>query len=186
VRAGGVFFAGEEVAVAPAEPRRQLEPRIVPGLDAAAQPPDGDDGAAAKVAAGEGEDVRRQRASRLGGQVRARGEQARVLAPRAQHAGGHEQLDSAVTDGFEQPPRQPRGCSVACIELLEHASAALIVYRTTVVGVDEAEVPQLRPLVRIGYSRSGELQHRLREGVEQAQVGHGAVELKKVVQKGTA
>src|SRR5687768_18234654 len=40
-----------------------------------------------------------------------------------------------------------------------------------VVGVDEAEVPQLAALVRVGDAGGREAEQGLREGVEQAEVG---------------
>ncbi|MGO9089698.1 MAG: hypothetical protein ACLQGU_03390, partial [bacterium] len=55
---------------------------------------------------------------------------------------------------------------LALFEVLEKLGSFPEIHRTAVVGVNQAEVPKLRPLVDIGHTRRGNLQEDLGKGVK--------------------
>ena len=67
-------------------------------------------------------------------------------------------------------------CSVALDQLIEHALAELPIDGTPVVGIDEVEVPQLAALVEVGNAGRRDLDERLGQRVERAEVGDPGLE----------
>jgi hypothetical protein len=53
--------------------------------------------------------------------------------------------------------------------LIEQRDTVRIVDRTTVVGVDQAEIPEFVALIGVGNSGSGELDHRLAQRIERSE-----------------
>ena len=73
--------------------------------------------------------------------------------------------------------RQPR------LQLLQQAVPVGIVHRTPVIRIDQAKIPELRALIRIGDPRGGDLQEGLGERVEQAQVAQAPLQAPEIVEK---
>ena len=125
----------------------------------------------------------------LGGQgdVLAGGEEPGVVAPAGERRWvtysliRPSSLEATVPGpapaGRRRRSRWPTGAPRA-------SGAALVVHRSAVVGVDQAEVPELGPLVRVRRARRRQLEQRLRQRVEQAIRGDPALEGAEVVEEG--
>src|SRR6476661_6176983 len=61
-----------------------------------------------------------------------------------------------------------------------HGRAGGKVNRLAIVGIDEAEVPQLRALVEIWSSRRYDLQHRLAEAIYHSGVGNALLKREEI------
>ena len=102
------------------------------------------------LAAGPGRDHR---------DVLALDEQRRSLVAEGQRVANRVELDAAVLPGGGERASeggQARACGHRVgVEAIEHRPAPLIIDRAPVVGVDQAEVPQLGALVDVGHARGG-------------------------------
>ena len=93
-----------------------------------------------------------------------------------------------------RPSRQPASASRAIPgvggpidrERLEQAPAQRVVDRPAVVGIDEAEVPELAALVDVGHAGRSEADERLREAVERAVPGDRLPQLAQIGDRVTA
>ena len=78
---------------------------------------------------------------------------------------------NAIAEARQTLERGVVGLVDALPELAQYARAAIVVHRAPVVGIDQAEVPQLRPLVHVGDPRGEPLEEDLGERVAVAGVG---------------
>src|SRR4029077_6365559 len=60
----------------------------------------------------------------------------------------HKELDASI-----EPSSQQRVRMHTALQLPENRLAALVIDRPAIVGIDQAEIPQLRPLIEIGNAR---------------------------------
>src|SRR5581483_851715 len=82
---------------------------------------------------------------------------------------------------LERPPdelelRRLAADTVTCARRVEQSAAALPVDGAPVVGIDEAQVPQLVSLVDVGYAGTRQFEERLPERDALAFLGHAAHE----------
>ena len=101
------------------------------------------------LAAGEGERL-----------VAAAFEQGGVAPPERERERDHVLLDPAIAPLREQGRRRDRS--------LEAGVAQIVVHRAAVVGIDQAQVPQLAALIDVRHAGHGQLEQRLGEAVARA------------------
>ena len=139
--------------------------------------------------AGEAEQVLGTRASGCDGKVFTGGEQPGELTPGEQGLPGDVKFNPPVFlipgEVASQARRSSTGRAGLRGQIGQHSPAHGVVHRPAVVGIDQAEVPQFRPLVGVGHARRGEPQQRLRQGVEQAPVADPPLE-RRGSRRGTA
>src|SRR5690606_4916502 len=97
------------------------------------------------------------------GNVPAVPHQLRQTTAELQCQVGHEQLHPAVLPAFKQFLRElvPIAVLQPTLQLLQRRSPLPEVHRSSVVRVDEAEVPELLTLIYVGYTRSRDSDERL-------------------------
>ena len=71
---------------------------------------------------------------------------------------------------IDQRARQLGAVAWRVEQLAEQPGAQIVIDRPAVVGIDQAEIPELVALVDVGHARRGQLQQRLRQRVERAEV----------------
>src|SRR5882762_5997743 len=129
----------------------------------------------------------RERAARLQRPVLAVGEEGRPRAPERQRLADEEELHPPVGLGLDETGGEARavgGGGERAVEIAEQAAAQREVHRPAVVGVDQAQVPQLGALVEVGDTGRRDLDQRLRQRVERAEVGDARLERGEVVEEG--
>ena len=94
--------------------------------------------------------------------IAAGGEQLGERTPKRERARDNCRLHLTVAPSLERLLHGRAGKSLL---------AASEIDRPPVVGIDQAEVPVLRPLVEIGHARRRELEQKLREAVHRASRG---------------
>src|SRR5690606_8992054 len=115
------------------------------------------------------------RAAHLEGYVCAVEERARQGPTNAQTPRRHEELDTPVSPVREKFGNLVRAPCIAClalsersIERLQQLGRRVVVRLTTVVRIDQAEVPELVPLVGVRHARPAELEHQLADRIHRA------------------
>ena len=110
-----------------------------------------------------------------------------MVAAALQRPVGDVELDPAVFLGRDQVPGQLAQVAAGGLgggpEVLEHPPPTLVVHRPAVVRVDQAEVPELGPLVGVRHAGRGELEQRLRQRVEEPVVADPPLEGPEVVEE---
>ena len=171
---------------------RQRQRRLVPHLGADRRESDADEHRRSAR-----HDCDHPAVRRVGGRTRSRSGPAGPVAQSGRYspssktsrsAHGAGAAARAVTRSLMRPSRQSRRASRAIStdarsvdgKAGEQALAQFVVDRAAVVGVDEAQVPQLAALVDVRHAGGGEAHERLREAVERAVPGDGLAQLAQV------
>ena len=128
-----------------------------------------------------------ERAARLQRAVVAGRDERRPRAAERQRLADDVELDATVLLLLEEAEGEARPVGrggEGVLELVEQTAAQRPVHRPAVVGVDEAQVPQLGALVEVGDAGRRDLDQRLRQRVEGAEVGDARLERGEVVEEG--
>ena len=107
------------------------------------------------------------------------------VAAQAQRLHGCPHLDAAVLIVLQQFSAQGRkiaGFSFA-VEFSQQLLAQRVIHRTTVIRIDQAEVPELCTLINIRIAGRSEHQHALRQRIDGAEEIYGRHESRHLFQK---
>src|SRR5579859_7812298 len=96
-------------------------------------------------------------------------EEAGVVAPEAKSFPDQVELNAAVDPVHHQVAQLLLGCP-PILNLLEQRRPLRKVNSSAIVRIHEAQIPQLRTLIEIRYSRRSDLQQGLGETVDHAEV----------------
>src|SRR5262249_17838082 len=132
-------------------------------------------------------DMIRPGAADLEGYVVPAQEELCVLAAVRQSALNDVELDAAVPALLEQVAGQPRKIGIRGLDptpqVRQRGLTTSKVDRSTVVWVDEIQLPEFGALVELGNAGSGQSQNCLGQRVVQAQLGDPGLERAEVVEK---
>ncbi|KAG1435416.1 hypothetical protein G6F57_021137 [Rhizopus arrhizus] len=95
---------------------------------------------------------------------------AAPVAEQCRIAGAQDQrsADQRLLDGAGLPRRGAGGDRFVGIVQGQQVRPRGVVHRAAVIGVDQAEIPQIRALIQVGHARQGAAQQGLRQAVHQA------------------
>src|SRR5437879_1080108 len=126
-----------------------------------------------------------------------------MVSPAVEPSIGNKKLDPTVFFGLHefsgQLGERVRACesgsaaagihsltltlSHSLTQFLQQPATLLVIHRTSVVRIDQAEIPQLGSLVEVRDAGSGDFQQGLRQGIEQAVMADLCLKLTKVPQE---
>ncbi len=109
------------------------------------------------------------------------------MAPESQESTDDVELESAVLCVVYHVPQEPRPCvgrfGEAGREAVKETLPRCEVYRTTVVRVHKAEVPELVSLIHVGNAGGREVDDGSREGVPQSGLADPGRKSRDITQK---
>ena len=117
--------------------------------------------------------------------VKAGMEQVTPVAAQAQRLHGRPHLDAPILIILQQFGAQGRKITrfSFAVEFRQQPLAQRVIHRTTVVRIDQAEVPQLRALIDVRIAGRCEHQHALRQRIDCAEEIYGRHESPHLLQK---
>ena len=119
--------------------------------------------------------------------VFARGEEAGIVATDGERAPGRIELDPAVGRRGDEVATEAGRAIDRVVEsvhqVVEHGSPVPVIHGPAIVGIDQAEIPELRSLVRVGDARRGDLEQRLGQRIDQAVVADESLECGEIVEE---
>src|SRR4051812_21493066 len=77
-------------------------------------------------------------------------------------------------------------CRAARLQFVQQLPALLVVDRTTIVRIDQAQIPQLRPLIEIRHTGGCDLDQRLCQGIEETNMTDARLKPAKILQEAGA
>src|SRR5215510_4178558 len=94
---------------------------------------------------------------------------------------GDVQLDGAIRPPDEQVAHErDEAFCLLPTEFVEHGDPLLEVDGTAIIGINEAEIPELGALVEVGHAWQGDLEQYLRERIPHACVHDAALEAQEI------
>src|SRR5688572_33019534 len=99
--------------------------------------------------------------------IYARLKQCQMRAPKAKQHAGRKELGPVVARVDGEPCGELGGTLLLNrrIELCEERTATNEIHGTPIIGIDKAEVPELRSLVEIGHTGRANLQRHVRKRI---------------------
>ena len=104
-------------------------------------------------------------------------EQPGEAPPGRQRPPDQKHLDAAILHGCQQIADERLSIVLKPgLNGIQHPAAMDEIHGAPVIGVHEAEIPELRPLIEIGHARRGHLDQQLGQRVEHAEAGDAPLE----------